>query len=283
MVGAGDALVSVLPEPARQRVLAVLTAVKPNGVLSLDDVVSELTDINLEVAAIDAIREACRSAGVQLDEGADAAVLEAVAAPERVTRAVAIAATIGDDVDEPNRRTRRRRNQGGGVVGSNDSVRAYLTEISRVPILEPQQEIRVAARIHRGREAERKLEGFEYSDEETRGEFARLSRLVRDGERATDQMISANLRLVVSIAKRYSSHGLGLLDLIQEGNLGLIRAVEKFDHLKGFRFSTYATWWIRQAVSRAIADQGRSIRIPIHVSESMVRLKRTKQELHDAY
>jgi RNA polymerase primary sigma factor len=112
------------------------------------------------------------------------------------------------------------------------------------------------------------------------GDVARYKRLVRDGDRASDELTRANLRLVVSIAKRYVGRGMVLLDLVQEGNLGLMRAVEKFDHTKGFKFSTYATWWIRQAITRAIADQARTIRIPVHMVEAMNRVKRVQRQMH---
>ncbi|MGB0502362.1 MAG: RNA polymerase sigma factor RpoD, partial [Acidimicrobiales bacterium] len=111
-------------------------------------------------------------------------------------------------------------------------------------------------------------------------DLSRFERLVRDGDRASDELIRANLRLVVSIAKRYVGRGMVLLDLVQEGNLGLMRAVEKFDHTKGFKFSTYATWWIRQAITRAIADQARTIRIPVHMVEAMNRVKRVQRQMH---
>jgi len=159
----------------------------------------------------------------------------------------------------------------------------YLKEIGRVPLLDARQEVRVAARIKRGLEAAEHLAVLEESGEIDRldlADLARYRRLVRDGDRASDELIRANLRLVVSIAKRYVGRGMVLLDLVQEGNLGLMRAVEKFDHAKGFKFSTYATWWIRQAITRAIADQARTIRIPVHMVEAMNRVKRVQRQMH---
>ena len=159
----------------------------------------------------------------------------------------------------------------------------YLKEIGRVPLLDARQEVRVAARIKRGIEASEHLAVLEESGEIDRldlADLARYKRLVRDGDRASDELIRANLRLVVSIAKRYVGRGMVLLDLVQEGNLGLMRAVEKFDHTKGFKFSTYATWWIRQAITRAIADQARTIRIPVHMVEAMNRVKRVQRQMH---
>mgnify|MGYP000511176652 CR=1 FL=1 len=134
----------------------------------------------------------------------------------------------------------------------DDPVKVYLKEIGRVPLLTPDEEVQLALDIQKGG---------------------------KDGERAKQRLSEANLRLVVSIAKRYVGRGMQFLDLIQEGNLGLIKAVEKFDHTKGFKFSTYATWWIRQAITRAIADQGRTIRIPVHLVESINRVKKTAGDL----
>src|SRR5690606_17338401 len=140
----------------------------------------------------------------------------------------------------------------------------------RVPLLTGPDEVALAKRIEAGVQASERLAAHEAGEITlSREEVVRLTRLQRDGELAKDQLTRANLRLVVSIAKRYVGRGMLILDLIQEGNLGLMRAVEKFDHTKGFKFSTYATWWIRQAITRAIADQARTIRIPVHMVESI--------------
>jgi RNA polymerase primary sigma factor len=157
-----------------------------------------------------------------------------------------------------------------------DAVQHYLQEIGRVALLTASEEVELAGRIERGDAAQERLEAGE--------EMAARLRiaLMRDVERGNDarrHLIQANLRLVVSIAKKYVGRGLSLLDLIQEGNIGLMRAVEKFDYRKGNRFSTYATWWIRQAVTRAIAEQGRTIRLPVHMSESVGQVKRTSARL----
>ncbi len=161
-------------------------------------------------------------------------------------------------------------------------MRAYLAEIGRVPLLSPAEEVAVAKRIVTGTEAAEQLADAEASGTLEDWEPARrrrLERQARDGEQAKDELIQANLRLVVSIAKRYTNRGMPLLDLVQEGNFGLMRAVEKFDHTKGFKFSTYATWWIRQAVTRAIADQSRTIRIPVHMMESVTRVTRAQRQM----
>jgi RNA polymerase primary sigma factor len=158
-----------------------------------------------------------------------------------------------------------------------DSIRLYLKEIGRVPLLSADEEVSLAQRLESGVEAQESLS-------ETNGKVANAAKtelvgLVSDGRAAKDHLIEANLRLVVSIAKRYSGRGLPFLDLIQEGNLGLIRAVEKFDWRRGFKFSTYATWWIRQAITRALADQSRTIRIPVHMVETMTRVAKVQREL----
>ena len=161
---------------------------------------------------------------------------------------------------------------------TSDLVRIYLREIGRVPLLTAEDEVELAKSIEAGLFATEKLQ---MADGTVPGELASdLQQLVRDGRRAKQRLIEANLRLVVSIATRYVGRGMLFLDLIQEGNLGLIRAVEKFDYTKGYKFSTYATWWIRQAITRAIADQARTIRIPVHMVETINKLVRVQRQLH---
>ncbi|QBI53358.1 RNA polymerase sigma factor RpoD [Streptomonospora litoralis] len=161
---------------------------------------------------------------------------------------------------------------------ASDLVRIYLREIGRVPLLTAEEEVDLAKSIEAGLFAGEKLRRFgPLADTD---DTLDLELIVDEGERAKHRLIESNLRLVVSIAKRYLGRGLLLLDLVQEGNLGLIRAVEKFDYTKGFKFSTYATWWIRQAITRAIADQARTIRIPVHMVETINRLMRVQRQLH---
>ncbi|WP_141961448.1 RNA polymerase sigma factor RpoD [Actinoallomurus bryophytorum] len=160
---------------------------------------------------------------------------------------------------------------------TSDLVRIYLREIGRVPLLTAEEEVELAKSIEAGLFAEEKVARAVII---TPGERTDLELLARDGVRAKQRLIEANLRLVVSIAKRYVGRGMLFLDLIQEGNLGLIRAVEKFDYTKGYKFSTYATWWIRQAITRAIADQARTIRIPVHMVETINKLVRVQRQLH---
>ena len=177
-------------------------------------------------------------------------------------------------------RARSRRTDSSTVMLTGDPVRMYLKEIGKVDLLTAQEEVNLAMKIEAGTEASKKLEAAENGEIElTRAEQRRLMRIEQVGLEAKQSLISANLRLTVSIAKRYVGRGMLFLDLIQEGNLGLIRAVEKFDYTKGFKFSTYATWWIRQAITRAIADQARTIRIPVHMVETINKLGRVQRQL----
>jgi len=162
-------------------------------------------------------------------------------------------------------------------AGTSDLVRIYLREIGRVPLLTAEGEVELAKSIEAGLYAEEKLGSLLGLSDADRGD---LEWLAADGVRGKQRLIEANLRLVVSIAKRYIGRGLVFLDLIQEGNLGLIRAVEKFDYTRGYKFSTYATWWIRQAITRAIADQARTIRVPVHMVETINKLARVQRQLH---
>ena len=185
-------------------------------------------------------------------------------------------------VSKPKRssRARARRQDTSTAMLTGDPVRMYLKEIGKVDLLTASEEVNLAMKIEAGTEAAEKLEAAEAGELTlTRAEQRRLMRIEQVGLDAKQQLISANLRLVVSIAKRYVGRGMLFLDLIQEGNLGLIRAVEKFDYTKGFKFSTYATWWIRQAITRAIADQARTIRIPVHMVETINKLIRVQRQL----
>jgi RNA polymerase primary sigma factor/RNA polymerase nonessential primary-like sigma factor len=159
---------------------------------------------------------------------------------------------------------------------SADLVRAYLTAIGRTKLLTAAQEVELAKRVEAGLYAEEKLTDHDLDDADLRAD---LTVIAAEGRAAKDHLLEANLRLVVSLAKRYTGRGMAFLDLIQEGNLGLIRAVEKFDYAKGYKFSTYATWWIRQAITRAMADQARTIRIPVHMVEQVNRMVRGRREL----
>lgn len=157
----------------------------------------------------------------------------------------------------------------------NDPVKMYLKEIGQIPLLDPKEEPIIARQIQEGEQAKEDIKNPGLSEEERK----KLQKLIDEGENAKQTLISSNLRLVVSIAKKYVGRGMLFLDLIQEGNCGLIKAVEKFDYTKGFKFSTYATWWIRQSITRAIADQARTIRIPVHMVETINKLTRIQRQL----
>jgi RNA polymerase primary sigma factor len=206
--------------------------------------------------------------------------------PEAIDTAVRALADEGIDVldvpredDTLSEAEIRQADRGadGRRAATSDLVRIYLREIGRVPLLTAEDEVELAKTIEAGLFAEEKLAGVFPILGAIHGD---LELLVGEGEKAKQRLIEANLRLVVSIAKRYIGRGLVFLDLIQEGNMGLIRAVEKFDYTRGYKFSTYATWWIRQAITRAIADQARTIRVPVHMVETINKLARVQRQLH---
>lgn len=238
-----------------------------NVVSADDDVVIGADDDDLSAGTDDLDDEDNEDHDIRVAKRADAEM--AAAKPKKKSRS----------------RTSRSRSRTRGVDASTvmltgDPVRMYLKEIGKVDLLTAADEVDLAMKIEAGLEASNKLEAAENGEIElTRAEMRRLTRVENVGLEAKQALISANLRLVVSIAKRYVGRGMLFLDLIQEGNLGLIRAVEKFDYEKGFKFSTYATWWIRQAITRAIADQARTIRIPVHMVETINKLVRVQRQL----
>jgi RNA polymerase primary sigma factor len=217
----------------------------------------------------------------------DASALEAAAAVEEVEPEGPIDPAEVDEEsaefawdDEEESEALRQARKDAEMTASADSVRAYLKQIGKVALLNAEEEVDLAKRIEAGLYAAERLRQAEEMAEKLITQMRRdLRWIVRDGERAKNHLLEANLRLVVSLAKRYTGRGMAFLDLIQEGNLGLIRAVEKFDYTKGYKFSTYATWWIRQAITRAMADQARTIRIPVHMVEVINKLGRIQREL----
>jgi RNA polymerase sigma factor (sigma-70 family) len=222
----------------------------------------------------------------QADPAVEALDLEEVgtAAPPEVDE-TAVAAGTGTDAEtgetqDSSDEVERPQADLDEVAASADLVRAYLNEIGKVALLTAVDEVEISKRIEAGLYAAHLLETEKRISVTRKRE---LSAVVRDGERAKDHLVRANLRLVVSLAKRYTGHGMPFLDLIQEGNMGLIRAVEKFDYTKGFKFSTYATWWIRQAISRAMADQSRTIRLPVHLVEQVNKMQRLRRELNQQF
>jgi RNA polymerase primary sigma factor len=219
-----------------------------------------------------------------LDPEALAAELEDVVVdePAEVVAEAEADAQADDDFewDDEESEALKQARRDAELTASADSVRAYLKQIGKVPLLNAEQEVELAKRIEAGLYAGERLRAADEGEEKLPTTMHRdLSWICRDGERAKNHLLEANLRLVVSLAKRYTGRGMAFLDLIQEGNLGLIRAVEKFDYTKGYKFSTYATWWIRQAITRAMADQARTIRIPVHMVEVINKLGRIQREL----
>ena len=222
---------------------------------------------------------------VELDPEALAADLEDVVVDEPAELAAEAEADAEADAedfdwDDEESEALKQARRDAELTASADSVRAYLKQIGKVPLLNAEQEVELAKRIEAGLYAGERLRAVEEGEEKLPTPMWRdLQWISRDGERAKNHLLEANLRLVVSLAKRYTGRGMAFLDLIQEGNLGLIRAVEKFDYTKGYKFSTYATWWIRQAITRAMADQARTIRIPVHMVEVINKLGRIQREL----
>jgi RNA polymerase primary sigma factor len=279
----------------------VIARARGRGRLMQHELVQALPDVELTPELLREILARCQRAGVALDLVGDfEAVRDELIArsgtpePGGSSEALSGSSLAGAgssslapaDMRPPAAARRRARLAtrlpGDSVSSSVDPVRMYLREIGRVPLLTAEGEVALAIRIKAGAEAEESLAELEATppaDGVPPAEMRRLRELAEDGDRAKSELTQANLRLVVSIAKRYAGRGMHLLDLVQEGNVGLMRAVEKFDHTKGFKFSTYATWWIRQAITRAIADQGRTIRIPVHMAEAISRLNRLQRQM----
>ena len=242
-----------------------------------DEDVLDVDDVEPDMSSTEAASDEKPESNIN-EDGEEQDLLEGI--PEEELKAAS-------DVSLPKVRTKktrssvRKRNEAANVTMlTGDPVRMYLKEIGKVPLLTAAEEIDLAMKIEAGVAAAAELDKAEEEGRELeRREKRRLGRVEQVGIDAKQQLIEANLRLVVSIAKRYVGRGMLFLDLIQEGNLGLIRAVEKFDYTKGFKFSTYATWWIRQAITRAIADQARTIRIPVHMVETINKLVRVQRQL----
>ena len=246
---------------------ALVHAGQIDHVIHADDVTHVLRDVELSTDTLLVVTGSLHDLGIEVDETVD----------DDETVEVARAADADAEWLSARRRARGRKPRGArGDNSTSDSVRMYLRSIGQVDLLSGEDERRLAQMIETGHQAAERIEA-----ESQRGlQATRLRRAVERGESAKSELTQANLRLVVSIAKRYSGRGMHLLDLIQEGNLGLMRAVDKFDHTKGFKFSTYATWWIRQAITRSIADQSRTIRIPVHMVEHMNRVTRARRQMH---
>ncbi|NND73636.1 MAG: RNA polymerase sigma factor RpoD [Ilumatobacter sp.] len=256
---------------------------RESGEVHAEDLTHVLRHIELTGDVIEQVQTTMADHGIEIDDAIDAEDHEV---DQAIVREVLVdEVALPDDADEKllSRRRGRRMKKAApkGEGGTSDAVRMYLREIGQVDLLTVDDERRLAQLIEEGINAAQQIDqAAETGTEIDAVENRMLMRAVSRGERAKSELTQANLRLVVSIAKRYSGRGMQLLDLIQEGNLGLMRAVDKFDYTKGFKFSTYATWWIRQAITRSIADQARTIRIPVHMVEHMNRVTRAKRTMH---
>ena len=273
---------------------AALATGRAKGQLTQAELIEALHTVELTPEVLTTLIDRVTAEGVALvaDEEEDLGV---DVAPPKATRAVpksngalradARRETTANGNGNGNAKRASSSSDSGG--SSEDPVHTYLKEIGRVPLLNAELEVEIAKTIEEGNAAAARLAAHELAlagegpaeDLLDAGAVSRCKRLRRNGLKAKDELIEANLRLVVSIAKRYRNRGLAFLDLIQEGNLGLMRAVDKFDHTKGFKFSTYATWWIRQAIARAIADQARTIRIPVHMVETINKVVWAQRQL----
>lgn len=293
---------SLLDTLSPQDLDKLLSMGRRDGVVNIDDLLSVLrveltTDVLHEISAelstrgIELDADVADDGAHDHDTGSSATESDASATDTPAKAAPAATATGETEAERSARLSARRRSRSrtsarAAVTSSGgDSVRVYLTEIGKVDLLTAAEEVDLAKRIEAGVNAQQRLADLAVSGEMSTfdpAERRRLERVRRDGEHAKDELTEANLRLVVSIAKRYLGRGLHMLDLIQEGNLGLMRAVEKFDYSKGFKFSTYATWWIRQAITRGMADQSRTIRLPVHLVEQVNKLARIKREMHQS-
>ena len=254
--------------PGSEKLAELIERGKKKGSLSSSELMDVLEDMDLESDQMDKIYDTLENLGIDtvgedyipdLPDDADPP-LEAM---EDISE---------EEIVDPNSMV--------DSFGTDDPVRMYLKEIGKVNLLSSDEEIELAQAMDAGNAAKEQLAELQAAGEEIPAEVqAELDKAIKKGERAKQRLAEANLRLVVSIAKRYVGRGMQFLDLIQEGNLGLIKAVEKFDYTKGYKFSTYATWWIRQAITRAIADQARTIRIPVHMVETINKVIRVSRQL----
>ncbi|MFI5506998.1 RNA polymerase sigma factor [Mycobacterium sp. NPDC051804] len=258
---------------------------EPDGDIEVDDADIDLTDIEVDDEAGDDDADDSDGEEAEGDAAAKPAAKVATAAPAADDDEIAEPSekdkASGDFVwDEEESEALRQARKDAELTASADSVRAYLKQIGKVALLNAEEEVELAKRIEAGLYATQLMAELADKGEKLPAAQRRdMAWICRDGDRAKNHLLEANLRLVVSLAKRYTGRGMAFLDLIQEGNLGLIRAVEKFDYTKGYKFSTYATWWIRQAITRAMADQARTIRIPVHMVEVINKLGRIQREL----
>jgi len=254
--------VSIYPERELDAVAELLEKAEMQGHLTLDNVLEAFPEAEENLDQLEEVFIYFQDAGIDIHEDERGEI------------------TAKDEVKTEKARAGEEETAEKGIfdlsgISSDDSIGLYLKEMARVPLLSTQEEVRLAKLLEEGQAAQHRLGKNGYDQEERR----ELERAIDEGKAAREHLIKANTRLVVSIAKKYMGRGVPFLDLIQEGNLGLMKAVEKFDHTRGYRFSTYATWWIRQTITRAIADQGRTIRVPVHMSDRIRRLYKTARHL----
>jgi len=254
--------------PGAEKLAELIERGKKKGKLSSSELLDVLEDMELGTEQMDKIYDTLENLGIDtvgedyIPDLADTAE-PPVEEMEEITE---------EEIVDPNALM--------DTFGTDDPVRMYLKEIGKVNLLTSEEEVELAQSMTAGAAAQEQLDELRKSGEELSEELVKeLEKTIKKGEKARQRLAEANLRLVVSIAKRYVGRGMQFLDLIQEGNLGLIKAVEKFDYVKGFKFSTYATWWIRQAITRAIADQARTIRIPVHMVETINKVIRVSRQL----
>ena len=247
------------PEGEQSPIERLLGLGRSQGYITYDDVMEAIPEAELNIEQLEDALAALIEQGIEISD----AELEEPIIEEVVEKRATTVVSTPEDIDL-------------SAIDVDDSISLYLKEIGRIPLLTAEQEVSLAKRMEAGRNARRRLAK---DNGLPREEYSDLKWVIMDGQAAQEHLIKANSRLVVSVAKKYVGRGVPFLDLIQEGNIGLIRAVKKFDYRRGYKFSTYATWWIRQAVTRAIADQGRTIRVPVHMYEQINRLARVSRQL----
>ena len=243
---------------------------RDKGFVTLDDILQQFPEAERSVDQLEEVFSALLSAGIPY--------IEELTEEKQTTDDEAQLDSDDEEVDEPEEQIQPQDDYLAHIE-INDTVGLYLKEAGRVPLLTQEEEIEITQRIERGREAMNQLAQGKVNSEER----AELRWHIQDGWDAREHLITANARLVISVAKKYMGRGVPFLDLIQEGNIGLMRAAKKFDYTRGYKFSTYATWWIRQAVTRAIADQGRTIRVPVHMGDQVSRMLRIQHQLKQKY
>jgi RNA polymerase primary sigma factor len=260
-----DALINVVEEDEEYSAIARLIELgRQKSYVTIDDVLHFFPDAEQDVEQLEEAFAALLSAGIPYME--DVASIEEPSEDDL---------SIDDESEEDEEPNREMSFDDLANIDTDDTIGLYLKEVSRVPLLTAEEEVDLAQRIERGRMAREELARGNVSVRRRQ----ELRRLIEDGWAAREHLITANSRLVISVAKKYMGRGVPFLDLIQEGNIGLIRATKKFDYRRGHKFSTYATWWIRQAVTRAIADQGRTIRVPVHMGDQINKLLRVQHQL----